>query len=122
MADESQDLIPPKPAISERAHIGSMAEYERLYRLSLDEPEAFWAKQADRLSWFHPWNEVFDHDYENVDFGWYLGGRLNACYNCVDRHLHERGDQDAIIWVKDEPGEYEHITYRQLKHEVSRVA
>ncbi len=119
---DTNDLYPPKPHITERAHIGSMAEYQRLYRLSLDDPESFWAKQAERITWFHPWNEVYDHDYDNVDFGWFLGGRLNACFNCVDRHLSSRGDQDAIIWVKDEPGEYEHITYRQLKHEVSRVA
>ena len=119
---EITSLYPPKPNIVERAHIGSMEEYERLYRLSLDDPAAFWAKQAERISWFHPWNEVFDHDYDNVDFGWYLGGRLNACFNCVDRHLSARGDQDAIIWAKDEPGEYQHISYRQLKHEVSRVA
>ena len=119
---ESNDVYLPKPHIVERAHISSMAEYERLYRLSLDDPETFWAKQAERISWFHPWNEIFDHDYENVDFGWFLGGRLNACFNCVDRHLSTRGDQDAIIWAKDEPGEYQHISYRQLKHEVSRVA
>ncbi len=119
---EPKDIYPPKPHIAERAHIGSMAEYERLYRLSLDDPESFWGKQAERISWFHPWNEVYDHDYDNVDFGWFLGGRLNACFNCVDRHLSTRGDQDAIIWAKDEPGEYQHISYRQLKHEVSRVA
>ncbi len=119
---ESNEIYPPKPHIAERAHIGSMAEYERLYQQSLDDPGTFWAHQAERISWFHPWNEVYDHDYDNVDFGWFLGGRLNACFNCVDRHLSTRGDQDAIIWVKDEPGEYEHITYRQLKHEVSRVA
>ncbi len=121
MADP-RDLYPPKTDIVSSAHVSSMEEYERLYRLSLDDPGAFWAKQAERLSWFHRWNEVFDHDYDNVDFGWFLGGRLNACFNCVDRHLATRGDQDAIIWVKDEPGEYEHISYRQLKHEVSRVA
>jgi acetyl-CoA synthetase len=122
MADEPKDLYPPRTEIAERAHIGTMAEYERLYQLSMEDPDTFWADQAKRLSWFHPWNEVYDHDYENVDFGWYLGGRLNACFNCVDRHLATRGNQDAIIWVKDEPGEYEHITYRDLKHEVSRVA
>ncbi|MEN8164631.1 MAG: acetate--CoA ligase [Acidobacteriota bacterium] len=119
---ENPDLYPPKPHIVERAHINRMEEYRRLYRLSLDDPETFWERQADRLTWFHPWSSVFDSDYDNVDCGWYLGGRLNACYNCVDRHLETRGDQDAIIWVKDEPGEYEHISYRQLKHEVSRVA
>ncbi len=119
---DNPELYPPKPHIVERAHINSMEEYRRLYRLSLDDPEAFWERQADRLTWFHPWSTVFDSDYDNVDCGWYLGGRLNACYNCVDRHLDTRGDQDAIIWVKDEPGQYEHISYRQLKHEVCRVA
>ncbi|RKZ11620.1 acetate--CoA ligase [bacterium] len=102
--------------------MGSMEEYERLYRLSLDDPETFWAKEAENITWFHKWRQVFDSDYENVDFAWFNGGRLNACYNCVDRHLNERGDEDAIVWVKDEPGEYEHITYRQLKHSVARVA
>jgi acetyl-CoA synthetase len=118
----NSDRYPPKPDIVRGAHLSSMEEFQRLYRLSLDDPETFWSKQAERLTWFHRWATVFDSDYENVDFGWFLGGRLNACYNCVDRHLHERGSQDAIIWAKDEPGEYQHITYRQLKHEVSRVA
>jgi acetyl-CoA synthetase len=113
---------PPKPEIVRDSHIASMAEYQRLYRLSLDDPETFWAREAETLTWFSPWQMVFDHDYDNVDFGWFLGGRLNACFNCVDRHLQVRGSQDAIIWAKDEPGEYEHITYRQLKHEVCRVA
>ncbi len=112
----------PNPDVAATSHIGSMEEYERLYRLSLDDPETFWGKQAETLSWFVPPRMVFDHDYDNVDFSWYLGGRLNACYNCVDRHLEDKGDQDAIIWVKDEPGEYEHITYRRLKHEVAKVA
>ena len=123
MTDLNDDTVyAPKPEIVSGAHIDSMEEYQRLYRLSLDDPESFWAREAETLTWFAPWQMVFDHDYDNVDFGWYLGGRLNACFNCVDRHLKERGDQDAIIWAKDEPGEYEHITYRQLKHEVCRVA
>ncbi len=118
----SDAVIAPQDRIVERAHVSGIEAYERLYRLSLDDPEAFWAKQAERITWFHPFRTVFDHDYENVDFGWYLGGRLNACYNCVDRHLEERGDKAAIIWAKDEPGEYETITYRDLKHNVARVA
>ena len=121
MAD-SGEFYPPKPDIVRGAHLSSMEEYQRLYRLSLDDPETFWSRQAERLTWFHRWATVFDSDYVNVDFGWFLGGRLNACYNCVDRHLQDRGNQDAIIWAKDEPGEYQHITYRQLKHEVARVA
>ena len=57
-----------------------------------------------------------------MDFAWYSGGRLNASFNCIDRHLPEAGDRTAIIWVEDEPGVYKHITYRELKHNVCRVA
>jgi len=120
---ESRDLIPPRNFADRQPNIPTLEEYQRLYRLSLDEPERFWADRAtELLTWFHPWHTVFDSDYEETDMGWFLGGRLNVCFNCVDRHLDERGDQTAIVWAKDEPGEYETITYRKLKHEVSRVA
>ncbi len=116
------DIYPVKSHIREGAHIKSMAEYQRLYRLSMDNPEWFWAEQAKILTWFHPWTTVLDTDYEEVDFAWYSGGRLNACYNCVDRHLQDRADQTAIIWAADEPGVYRHITYREMKHQVCRMA
>ncbi|NTW84715.1 MAG: acetate--CoA ligase [Holophagaceae bacterium] len=118
----SQDLFPVKPHIRERAHIKTMEEYQRLYRLSLDNPEWFWGEQAKTLTWFHPWQSVFDADYKEVDFSWFLGGRVNACFNCVDRHLPHLGDKTAIIWAQDEPGQYTHISYRDLKHHVARVA
>jgi acetyl-CoA synthetase len=118
----SQDLYDVKPHIRERAHLNSMEEYLRLYRLSLDNPEWFWAEQAKALDWFHPWHGVFDADYEEVDFAWFSGGRLNACHNCVDRHLPTRGDKTAIIWAQDEPGAYRHVSYRELKHNVCRLA
>ncbi len=117
-----QDIYPVKPDIAARAHIRSLDEYQRLYRLSLDNPEWFWAEQAKALTWFHPWQDVFDADYEEVDFAWFSGGRLNASFNCVDRHLPLRGDHTAIIWVEDEPGVYKHISFRELKHHVCRVA
>jgi acetyl-CoA synthetase len=118
----SQDIYPVKPHIAQRAYINSMEEYHRLYRLSLDNPEWFWGEQAKHITWYHPWQRVFDADYEEVDFSWFSGGRLNASFNCIDRHLSTQGDQTAIIWAKDEPGEYAHITYRDLKHHVCRVA
>src|SRR4051794_13110144 len=118
----SEDLYQVKAAIQARAHIGSMEEYQRLYRLSLDNPDWFWGEQAKSLEWFHPYYQVFDADYDEVDFSWFSGGRLNACFNCVDRHLAARGDKTAIIWAKDEPGDYQHISYRELKHNVSRLA
>ena len=65
---------------------------------------------------------MLDADYEQVDFAWYSGGRLNASYNCIDRHLATRADQTAIIWAGDEPGVYRHISYRELKHQVCRLA
>src|SRR5439155_18612366 len=118
----SQDLYPVKPHIRERAYVASLEEYQRLYRLSLDNPEWFWGEQAKAITWFHPWHKVLDADLEEIDFAWFLGGRLNACFNCVDRHLDSRAEQTAIIWAGDEPGDYRHISYRELKHNVCRVA
>ncbi|MCA8918951.1 MAG: acetate--CoA ligase [Planctomycetes bacterium] len=74
------------------------------------------------MDWFHKPDNVYDFDFDTVDVSWFAGGKLNACYNCVDRHLDKRGDKTAIIWAADEAGEYQHITYRDLKHEVARVA
>jgi acetyl-CoA synthetase len=119
MAD---DIYPVKPQIAERAFVGSLDEYRRLYRLSLDNPEWFWAEQAKALTWFHPWQSVLDVDYDEVDFSWFSGGRLNASFNCVDRHLPALAERTAIVWVEDEPGVYKHISYRDLKHNVCRVA
>jgi acetyl-CoA synthetase len=116
------DAYPVKPHIRERAHLKSLEEYRRLYRRSLEEPAAFWAEQARILDWFHPWNDVLDADYEEIDFSWYAGGRLNACFNCVDRHLPARGEQTAILWAADEAGSYRHVSYRELKHQVCRLA
>ncbi|MBX3461421.1 MAG: acetate--CoA ligase [Planctomycetes bacterium] len=112
----------PKAEIAKHAKVKSLEEYQRLYRESIEQPETFWREQAKRVTWFHQPDTIFDYDFETVDVSWFAGGKLNASFNCVDRHLDARGDKTAIIWAKDEPGEYEHITYRQLKHEVCRVA
>ena len=116
------DLYPPKEQIRTRAHISSKEEYERLYRLSLDHPEWFWGDQADSLDWFEVWDSVVEMDNDEVEFSWFDGGRLNVCFNCVDRHLEDGAGRIAIIWAKDEPGEYQHITYRELHLQVGRVA
>ncbi|MDY0109999.1 MAG: acetate--CoA ligase [Candidatus Krumholzibacteria bacterium] len=115
-------VIQPHRHADRTPTIPTFGEYQRLYRLSLDAPDHFWAQRAEQLTWFHRWHTVFDSDYEETDMGWFLGGRLNACYNCVDRHLNQRGDQTAVIWAQDEPGQYQRITYRQLKHHVARGA
>jgi acetyl-CoA synthetase len=111
-----------KPNIRAHAAVASMEDYERLHQWSLDDPAAFWAEQAKNLSWFHPWTSVLDADYDEIDFAWFSGGRLNACYNAVDRHLDTKAEKTALIWAADESGVYRHITYRELKHNVCRVA
>ena len=84
-------MIPVKPHIAERAYVRSLAEYQDLYRQSVEEPEQFWRQQAGLLDWYHPPRNIVDVDPEEVDFAWFSGGRLNACYNCVDRHLATSG-------------------------------
>ncbi|WP_375771207.1 acetate--CoA ligase [Archangium gephyra] len=115
-------FVAPKEPITARARVKSLEEYNRLYRQSLEDPSAFWGEQAKRLEWFHPPSNVLDVDMEEVDFSWYGGGRLNACQNAVDRHLHTQPDKTAIIWAANEPGQYQRISFRELKHQVARVA
>ncbi|MCZ6726717.1 MAG: acetate--CoA ligase [Acidobacteria bacterium] len=115
-------MIPVKQDIAANARISSLAQYEALYKRSLDDPEGFWGEQAERLTWFRAPESVMRVDNDAAQFEWYAGGRLNACYNCVDRHLDERGDKTAIIWAADEPGEYHHISYRELGRRVGRMA
>ncbi len=115
-------MIPVKPHIAENAHIKSLAEYKEMYRRSVEEPADFWREMAGILDWFAPPRNIMDVDMEEVDFSWFGGGRLNACFNCVDRHLPYRGEQTAIIWAADEPGEYRYISYREVKHNVARIA
>jgi acetyl-CoA synthetase len=115
-------MIQPPAEIAARAHIGSLEQYREMYRRSLDDPEGFWREQAEILTWFHPPQQIFDADFRQVDFSWYGGGRLNAAFNCVDRHLATRGDKTAILWAGDEPGDYRRISYRELKHMVCQIA
>ncbi len=99
------------------------AAYERLYRQSLDDPDTFWAEQAEQfLDWFEPWSSVQEGDFSRADVQWFKGGKLNACYNCVDRHLPNRADQTALIWEGDNPADSRRITYGELHEHVCRLA
>ena len=110
-------------------HVGSLAEYKALHARSLEDPETFWAGEAQRLSWFTPWTKVLD--WQPPDAKWFLGGELNASYNCLDRHvLAGHGDKPALIWEGEPVGpspwgagpEIKRFTYRELLLEVSRCA
>jgi acetyl-CoA synthetase len=98
--------------------------YAALYRQSIDDSEGFWAGQADRIDWMKPFSKVRDVSFakDDVHIRWYYDGTLNACYNCVDRHLAARADDAAIIWEGDDPSVDLSITYRELHARVCRFA
>jgi len=105
------------------AFIKGMAEYERLYRRSIEEPEAFWADQAEKyLTWFKPWNRVLHYDFEEAVIEWFGGGALNAAYNCIDRHLATSRDKVAYYWQGDDPAETRTVTYGELFDQVIRFS
>jgi acetyl-CoA synthetase len=99
-------------------------EYKKMYQQSLADPNGFWAEQANRIHWMRPFSKVKNTSYAktNVSIKWYEDGATNVAYNCIDRHLHTRGHQTAIIWEGDDPNESKHITYKELHDEVCRFA
>ncbi len=113
-------VFPPPPGFGPKSDIKGMEQYEALYKRSIDDPESFWAEIARDLHWFKPWSKVLE--WELPWAKWFVGGKLNLCYNCVDRHaLGERRDKTAIIW-EGEPGEIRRLTYAELLAEVQKVA
>jgi acetyl-CoA synthetase len=101
----------------------SEAEYFRLYRQSLDEPDRFWAEHGKRIDWIKPFTKVRNASFAgDVRIAWYEDGTLNASSNCIDRHLPKRAEQTAILWEGDDPGEDRRVTYRELHEAVCRLA
>lgn len=116
-------IFPPSKEFSERAHIKSMAQYEEIYRRSIEDPEGFWAEMAEKnLTWFKKWDRVLEWNFEKPEIKWFQGGKLNASYNCLDRFINTPiRNKAAIIWEADD-GSYKTYTYQQLYHEVNRFA
>ena len=111
------------PHAAQRALIDEAA-YQAMYRRSLADPEGFWADMAnEHVHWFRKWDKVADWRFDgDVGIRWFDGARVNVSYNCLDRHLAERGDKPAILWEGDAPGEERRITFRELHAEVCRFA
>ncbi len=113
----------PQPTISERAHISSLEQYGELYKRSINDPIDFWEEIAQRLDWYKPWNKVREFDFVNGQIEWFSGGELNACYNCIDRHINEgHGEDIAIIWEGNDPNQSRKFSYNDLLKEVSQFA
>ncbi len=119
---KEQRVFPPPKEISEKAYIKSLVEYEQLYKRSVEDPEGFWSEIAEQnITWYKKWDKVLDYDFNKPYIKWFIGGKLNASYNCLDRHLANLGNKAALIWEADD-GEVKTYTYWQLYREVNRFA
>jgi acetyl-CoA synthetase len=119
----SESKIYPVPEdFANNAHI-NREQYESMYRRSIEDPDGFWAEQAEEfLDWMKPWDKVQEWDFTRADIKWFEGGTLNVSYNCLDRHLESRGNQTAILWEGDDPAVDKALTYRELHQEVCKFA
>jgi len=117
---QEQRKFEPPAEFSQKAHLKSLAEYEALYKESIEQPEKFWGRAAEDLHWFKKWDKVLEW---NVPWAkWYVGGQINLSYNCLDRHVQTaRKNKAALIW-ESEPGEVRTYTYQQLWKEVQKFA
>jgi acetyl-CoA synthetase len=113
-------VFAPPAEFAAKAHIKSLEQYEAIYRRSVEQPEEFWAEAASELEWFAPWEKVVEGEMGAAK--WFTGGKLNLCYNCVDRHAAgARREKTALLW-EGEPGEVRRITYGELHGLVQRFA
>ncbi len=115
---EERIFNPPKH-FSKNAHIKTFGEYKKIYDYSINHPEKFWAEKAEQLHWFKKWKKVLSG--KNDFYRWFEGGKINVCYNCLDRHLEANGSKTAIIW-EAEDGKVKKYTYNELFSEVCRFS
>jgi acetyl-CoA synthetase len=110
-----------QPTLENRKRISSMEDYQALYDRSLTNTLDYWRTESQELHWFYEPHSIFE-EHGPGEFVWFGGGRLNVAVNCVDRHAAKNPDKTAIIFVADEPGEYQHISFAELKTQVGRTA
>ncbi len=121
MMAENRVFKPPKE-LSKQAYIKSMAEYKKIYKRSVEDPEGFWGELAEQLDWYKKWDNVLKQNFEEGRHEWFVGGKLNVSYNCLDRHLRTwRKNKAALIWEGD-GRESKTLTYQELYHEVCKFA
>ena len=121
MSMTDSKTYPVKESARAVSFIKGMQQYQEMYQRSINDPDGFWLEAAKELTWFKFPKKGQQGDFWNVNHAWFMGGKLNASYNCLDRHLEKRGTKTAIIWAKDEPGEYQHISYQEVYENVCRL-
>ena len=130
MADakvQLKDIYPIPEAAKKKAWVSGREAYNKLWKRSVEEPEKFWAEIAEQqVTWFKKWDKVMDYNFDikkgPIYVKFFEGGKLNVSYNCLDRHLEKRGNQVAIQWEGNEPGEEKGLTYKMLHEEVCKFA
>jgi acetyl-CoA synthetase len=123
MMEETRVFNPPAELV-EKAYLKSIDEYKAQWKRSIEDPEGFWGEKAEEmLDWYKKWDKVLVEDFANGKHEWFIGGKLNVSYNCIDRHLSTwRKNKAAIIWEGEPEGESKIYTYQQLYYEVCRFA
>jgi acetyl-CoA synthetase len=120
--DKRMKIFPPEE-LSQSAYIKSLEQYREMHKRSIEDPDGFWAEMAETLDWFGKWDTVHTWDPQDYRCTWFAGAKLNASFNCLDRHVNDgKKDKVALIWEPDEPGEGRSYTYGQLLDEVCRFA
>lgn len=115
--------IAPSAAFAAKAHVKSMDEYQKMYDRSIKDPDGFWSEVAGQFYWKQKWSKVREYSFNlPVSIKWFIGGKTNISYNCLDRHLEKRANQTAILWEGSTPGEDKKITYKQLHEDVCKFA
>jgi acetyl-CoA synthetase len=122
--------FPPPPSFASAARVKSIEEYRDLYRASIDDPAGFWARQAEEnIHWFKSWDKILDADFDGIGqkqapyLKWFIGGKLNVSFNCVDRHVATwRRNKAALVWQGEKEEDKRTLTYQQLHREVCRFA
>ncbi len=121
MMDEKR-VFTPKVELSSRAEFKTMEDYRKAHKASIDDPEQYWGKIAESLVWQKKWTKVLEENFANAEHKWFIGGKLNASENCVDRHANgARKNKAAFIWEGD-IGDSRSVTYQELYYEVNKMA
>jgi acetyl-CoA synthetase len=120
---EDKQIYEPSDAVKLKAYIKNLEEYQKLYDRSTNDLKGFWGECADQLDWYKKWDKVLEWDFTKPEVKWFLGGKLNASYNCLDRHLNSwRSNKVALIWQGEPLEENRIFTYQQLHYHVCKFA
>jgi acetyl-CoA synthetase len=123
---EKDGVFYPPTEFSANSHIKNFEQYQEMYKRSIDDPEGFWGEVAEDFVWFKKWDKVWEYNYDMrkgpISIKWFLGAKTNITVNCLDRHLETRGDQTAILWEGNDPGDVRSYTYKEVHGHVNKFA